>query len=167
MMWRWGCVFVACALVGCAHTRQIALDDVALDRVNRDVRDRTVQVVLRDGQVFQVRGIRVRPDSTAWQDGPSGGARAVATEQVRRIALKRWQRGVVDGAIWGFAVGAPAGVLIIDSPDGRSGFRFADRAQAALAGGLSGALWGAGIGALAGGRITYIFVASEGMAPGP
>lgn len=166
MAWIWpekgrlAAAVAAIALAACAHTRAVYLspemDPAALRRVDRDARDRTTQVELRDGRLFLADGLRLQPDTTSWHSPAAGTPWTVPTLQIYRIRIESHWQGVRDGLLIGAIVGLPSGALIIDT---------GSRLGAALAGGLDLGVWGAGIGAIAGGSTTYVLVPEQNPQP--
>jgi hypothetical protein len=139
---------------GCTHTRSLTAyphaDQAWVERVNRELQNHRVTMVLRDGRRVDAKNVQIVGDTVSWRAGTQQ-AQASQIVDVREFSFRSHLRGALDGLIIGVAIGAPSGALIIDPPKGESG----QRVQAALAGSLSMGLWTAGLGAVRGSRIVY------------
>jgi hypothetical protein len=148
-------------LFGCGQTNWVRLspqmDSAPLRQLNRDIRNRTVELVLRDGRSVVARDTRVSPDLTYWDAGGSTGT--VRTAEISGISYKNRKKGAVKGLTIGGLILLPMTLLVtyVDPPDDSEG------AAGVFKGTASGALWGAGIGALVGSRITYVFIAPRAV----
>ncbi len=147
------------ALIGvlsaCTHTHPLVLqptpNPAAPESLNRNLENREVTLALRDGPRLEARDVQVTSSGLSWHRAGTVETQVTKMTDVRELSFRSRLRGALDGLLIGFAIGAPAGALVIDAPHGGSG----QRVQAALAGGLSIGAWSTIFGAIKGSRIVY------------
>ncbi|MDA0745925.1 MAG: hypothetical protein O2954_05360, partial [bacterium] len=139
MLQRLCVVIVMGTLLGCGHTSEVFLspqmDNAPLRRVNMEVRNRTVELVLQDGRSFVAQITRISPDSTFWHAKESKVSEAVRTAEISRISFKNRKKGVVEGLMMGALILLPTAILSNSLSDDESSD---SRASVVLNGGVAG-----------------------------
>lgn len=108
---------------GCAHKYEVRKKHFELtsSRLNKMAFDRSVKVILIDGQMRNGKSVSVKHDSTSWMDekrlitSPTSEISEIVFLDRRKGAMKGLKFGVIIGALPGFLIGYSLG----DDNEGR------------------------------------------------
>lgn len=97
---------------GCTHTQHVSEEppaDIDFHALNDVLEGRRVEIQRRDQRTIPSTALLIKPDTTWAIDLLSGRVQGMATHEVEAVTWRRPGRGVLEGAVWGSAVGAVVG----------------------------------------------------------
>lgn len=101
-------------LNGCYSNKSILLpsdSQESLDKINRGVNEKTVQIQLMNGESFAGKAVRVTMDSTYWWDAKTKTTKySTATSEIGSISTRK--RNTLKGLGYGFLIGAATGAVL-------------------------------------------------------